>query len=256
MPFTLIHRLMARLHGGAASVVPPLPRPDQPLCLIGDIHGRSDLLDLMLQRIAQQPGGEDAHIIALGDLIDRGPDSAGVISRLMDEQATRPAHVTVLMGNHERLMLDFLADPVRNPRWLHFGAADTMRSYGIEPATDRPALAAEVLRNAMPQSHRDWLTNLPLYWEGDGLVAVHADADPSRPLSRQSEDVLLWGRDDFGRRRQNPPCWIAHGHVIQEQPYALSGRIALDTGAWKTGTLSAAWLDADGLRFIQVGAPA
>ncbi|MDO5631458.1 MAG: metallophosphoesterase [Paracoccus sp. (in: a-proteobacteria)] len=236
----------------------PLPRPGQPVCLIGDIHGRLDLLDSLLAKIAAQPGYHLARIVVLGDMIDRGPDSAHIIARLMAKTRAAPDRWTCLMGNHERMLLDFLADPVQGRRWLRHGAAATLKSYHITDLLDRPRLAAQELRRNMPVEQYEWLNSLPLIWHGEpDLAAVHAAADPSRGLDRQKDHDLLWGRADFTAKLRGDGCWIGHGHVISPNPFAESGRIAVDTGAWRSGILTAAWLDAEGLRFIQaIGQPA
>ena len=98
----------------------PLPRPERPVCIIGDVHGRADLLEDLLGQIAAQPRYPEARLIAVGDLIDRGPDSPAVIERMM--ALTADPRAICLMGNHERMMLDFLDDPAASTRWLNHGA--------------------------------------------------------------------------------------------------------------------------------------
>ena len=229
----------------------PLPRPAQPICLIGDIHGRIDLLDAMLKRIAQEPNANQARIIILGDMVDRGPHSAAVLQRLYAMQTAESDRIICLMGNHERMMLDFMTSPDTAESWLRFGGRETAASYGlnIEDAPERLALA---LSDAIPPHIMQWLARLPLSWCADGLLAVHAAADPRLPATSQPERALLWGHRDFGRRARKDGLWVACGHVVVPEPVAAKGRISLDTGAWTTGTLSAGWLDQDGLRFLQV----
>ena len=258
MPLPYIYRLVRHLRwqvpdqGATGHLTTPdtPPRPITPICLIGDIHGRRDLLDDMLDRLAEQPDAARAHLVTLGDMIDRGPDSAGVVSRLMQDAAAHLGRRVHLMGNHERMMLDFLVQPAANHCWLASGGRETLISYGVRPEPDRPAAMAEALRAAMPAAHLDWLAARPLYWLGEGIAAVHANADPARPIPRQDEKTLLWGKGPQGPRADG--LWIATGHVVQDQPTAANGRIALDTGAWRTGVLSAAWLDRRGARFLQV----
>lgn len=230
---------------------PPLPRPSQPICLIGDIHGRIDLLEKMLEQIAAQPGSDAARIVVLGDMIDRGPDSATVLRRLHALQTTRPDHVICLMGNHERMMLDFITSPDLGTGWLRSGGDATTSSYGLPPA-DAPERLAEGLSERIGQDILHWLTQLPLTWLAEGLMAVHAAADPAAAPEQQTQDALLWGHRDFGRRPRQDGLWVACGHVIVPTPIAEAGRIAVDTGAWHTGVLSAAWLDAQALQFLQV----
>ena len=239
--------------------LPALPRPQTPLCLIGDLHGRADLLAAMLARISAEPQGPTARLIFVGDLIDRGPQSAAVLQKVWHLTRTRPGQVICLMGNHERMMLDFLSAPTSPAkRWLHAGGAETLASFGVpwisgRDAASRQTALAEALRASLPPGLSDWLAALPLYWQGDGLAVAHADADPTLPLDRQLPATLLWG---LGRAA--PPradgIWLAHGHVITPQLQITPGRISLDTGAYRTGRLSALWLDAEGHRVLEVAA--
>lgn len=234
---------------------PPLPCPSRPICLIGDIHGRMDLLGAMLDRIAQEPGRTQARIIVLGDMIDRGPDSAAVLEHLHRTQTADPEGFACLMGNHERMMLDFITSPDTGAGWLRSGGHETVASYGLDPQ-DAPERLAQALSEAIAPDILQWLAQLPLSWCSDGLLAVHAGADPALPATAQPERALLWGHPGFGRRARKDGIWVACGHVIVPEPEARNGRIALDTGAWTTGILSAGWLDTDGLRFIQVSTSA
>jgi len=229
----------------------PLPQPVRPICLIGDIHGCLDLLEAMLTKIAQEPDVDKARIIVLGDMVDRGPDSAAVVQRLYDMQTAEPERIICLMGNHERMMLDFMTSPDTNERWLRYGGDETVASYGLD-TQEKPEMLAQALSDTIPPKIVQWLTRLPLSWCADGLLAVHAAADPRVPATAQPERALLWGHRDFGRRARKDGLWVACGHVIVPEPVAAKGRIALDTGAWTTRVLTAGWLDQGGLRFIQV----
>lgn len=236
-------RFLDRLRRSA----PPLPRPETPICLIGDPHGRHDLLCDLLDAIARRASGRAISTVVLGDMIDRGPDSARVLADLACRTAARGAETTCLMGNHERMLLDFLAMPEANRAWLRHGGAETLRSFGIDPERP-PARLATDLRRAMPAGTVEWIAALPRLWQSDGLAAVHAGADPRLPLSHQMEDVLLWGHGDFGRKMRRDRIWVVHGHVVSpEAPWIRRGTIGADTGAWSHGVLSAVWLDADGL---------
>jgi serine/threonine protein phosphatase 1 len=241
---------------------PPLPQPDPPLCLIGDLHGRADLLDMLLARIASEPRHAEARLVFVGDLIDRGPDSAAVLHRIRGLCAQDPARVICLMGNHERMMLDFLEAPAgRAKRWLAAGGTETLLSFGLSPRvpdgmspTLHFASLAQALRAALQPDLLSWLSNLPLYWQEAGLAVVHADALPYRPITAQPEAALLWGQVPTTQPRSDG-LWLAHGHVIVPQVQITPGRIALDTGAWRTGRLSALWLGPDGQNVIEVGLP-
>ena len=245
----MIRRILTRLRAsGRAS--PPLPRPKAPVCLIGDIHGRHDLLSRLLATIPARPGGDRARIVVLGDMIDRGPDSARVLGDLAAMERADGGRFTCLMGNHERMMLDFLAAPEANEAWLRHGGTATLAAFGITPGNDPARLAAD-LRAALSPPLLDWIATRPLFWREDGLAAVHAGADPRLPLDRQMEETLLWGHADFGRRARRDGVWVVHGHVVSEAaPWMGRGTIGVDTGAWSRGVLSAAWFDTGGLDIV------
>lgn len=250
--------LLNRLRRPAPPAFPPLPRFDPPICVVGDLHGRLDLLERLLQRITAMPGADRARIIFVGDLIDRGPDSAGVLKRVQGlTQTGAPGAVICLMGNHERMMLDFLDDaPRHGARWVTNGGAETLAAFGISPWQAGLDLAAraDTLRRALPPGQEAWLRAMPLIWQAPGLAVVHAGADPDRALDAQSEQTLLWGHPAFLRRARSDGIWVAHGHTIVAKPHTHAGRIAIDTGAWRTGRLSAAWIGSEGVTVFSVTA--
>lgn len=233
------------------------PCPDQPVCIIGDLHGRTDLLERMLQLVAAESGSNMARLIFVGDLIDRGPDSAVVLARVRQLVEDAPGRAVCLMGNHERMLLDFLDNPVKAARWLHHGAVETLTSLGVpsqasgETAHARLQALAVSLRAALPSGSEAWLRALPAFWREKNLAVVHAGADPSLPIESQPNKTLIWGHRDFSHHSRRDGLWIAHGHTIVQTASASSGRISVDTGAWQSGRLSAAWLDTQGLRFIE-----
>ena len=233
--------------------------PEQPFVAIGDIHGRADLL-LELDRLieARCPGWP---VVFLGDYVDRGDESGKVLDLLMSVSTRHAPPITCLMGNHERMMLDFLDDPVENaPRWLRNGGLQTLASFGVAPPRggtgDAGALVdlRDRLAGAMGPAMIDWLRARPLSWQNGNVWAVHAGADPGLPMTGQPDEVLIWGHPAFRRTSRTDGQWVLHGHTIVEAPYARAGRIALDTGAYATGRLSAAAISADGVEFLQTGA--
>ncbi|WP_138935634.1 metallophosphoesterase [Roseovarius arcticus] len=239
----------------------PLPCPQSPICIVGDLHGRLDLLQRMLDAIDARPDAGAHRIVFVGDMIDRGPQSAAILNQLSEMSSAAPGHVICLMGNHERMMLDFLDDPARHgPLWLGNGGNETLASFGLAPWTRNAGVSADkrlerlgaALAAAMPSEIAKWLKALPLVWREDGLVATHAGADPSRAIEDQSAQTHLWGHPSFLRQKRYDGLWVAHGHTIMDEGHAQSGRIAVDTGAWRTNRLSAAWLSQDGLEFIEV----
>ncbi len=241
----------------SAAELQDVPLPEHQTYIIGDLHGRADLLELMLELIDAHIGGTaaaDPKLVFVGDYIDLGPDSAVVLARMKELQESFPDNVTCLMGNHERMMLDFMADPTtRGPRWMRAGAGETLRSFGVGTADleDRPEYdafpaAAHSLRRRIPKDTVKWLKNLPLSWKSGNLWAVHAGADPGHGMDDQSARVLLWGHPEFDTGPRRDDVWIAHGHSELDSPLALDGRIAVDTGAWRTGRLTACAVRPDG----------
>lgn len=246
-----MHWLRRFLHPSPKPDAAPLPRLDAPVCIVGDIHGRADLLEQMLALIGTDPA---LRLIFAGDYIDRGPDSAKVLIRLHNLSTTGQA--ICLMGNHERMLLDAIDRPeAAGKRWLLNGGDATLASLGGagrlqgESEAERMAALAMRIRAGLPHGIEAWLRALPLWWQDQGLAVVHAGADPALAIEDQAEASLLWGHRRFGQPRADR-LWIAHGHVVVAEPKAGAGHIALDTGAWSTGRLSAAWIEAGQVRFI------
>lgn len=233
------------------------PRPERPTYLIGDVHGRCDLLELILGLVDAHVGGSgsnDPFLVFVGDYVDHGPESAETLARLRELTRDYPRNVICLMGNHERMLLDFLDDPVtRGPRWLRAGGAATLHSFHVDPAPLQDGgqpedfrAAAIDLGRAMPEGLREWLSARPLSWRSGNVWAVHAGADPAHAMEAQAARVLLWGHPDFEAVPRADETWVVHGHVEMERPVYEEGRIALDTGAWRTGRLTACALRPDG----------
>jgi serine/threonine protein phosphatase 1 len=206
---------------------------------IGDIHGQLEMLQEALDLIAID-GGSDAEIVFLGDLVDRGPDSRGVIEHLMQGQAAgRRWHV--LKGNHDRMFEQFVRSGVQvDPAiksglgWLNLrlGGAGTLASYGVMDVSD-PARDAdlEAARAAVPLAHLDFIRDLPLWHQHGGLLFVHAGVRPGVALADQTEDDLIWIRDSFLTYVKPHPWLVVHGHTALETPQHFGNRIDLDGGA-------------------------
>jgi serine/threonine protein phosphatase 1 len=231
---------------------------------VGDIHGRSDLLADMIAllearsiddtRLAGPPV-----IVFLGDYVDRGHDSAGVLGMLA---AGRPRHCECryLRGNHEQTMLAFLENPMANRGWALQGGAETMISYGVRPpAFNGPRedwqRAADELRAAMPSAHLDFLAGLERYVELGDYAFVHAGVDDTRALADQTDEALYWSRSTFMASKRAFSHRVVHGHTPVDQPYADSRRIAVDTGAYASGVLSAARFESEAVTFLSVRRP-
>jgi serine/threonine protein phosphatase 1 len=225
---------------------------------VGDVHGRVDLLRALHQLIhddaCRHPAARNV-VVYLGDYIDRGQDSSGVIELLLD--APLPGFSSVhLKGNHEDALLRFLDDTRIGPAWLFYGGADTLRSYGVAPPfppTRREELlrAQAELRQLLPERHRRFMESLPFtYAEGDYLF-VHAGLRPGVPLEQQSPEDMLWIRDEFLYSDENFGRVVVHGHSITPRPDVQRNRIGIDTGAYASDRLTALVLEGDGYRFLQ-----
>lgn len=237
---------------------PPLrgPMPGQPFIAVGDVHGRADLLIEIDRLIEADHAGWP--VVFLGDYVDRGEESRKVLELLMSVSPEGTPSVTCLMGNHERMMLDFLDDPSeRARRWLRNGGLQTLASFGVAPPSaglDDP-LAMMAMRDRLVKAMGDemtaWLRARPLTWRSGDVWAVHGGADPALPMDGQPPSALLWGHPQFMRKPRADGQWVVHGHTVVDTPQVADGRIAVDTGAFATGCLTAAAISADGVTFIQ-----
>lgn len=218
---------------------------------IGDIHGHLDLL-LQAHELIAQDGGADARIVHLGDLIDRGPDSRGVVEHLMRGQAMGRDWI-VLRGNHDIIPARFLRDPHWiDPRgatqadWIarDVGAETTLASYGVRGAQHRPLaeVHAEALA-AIPPEHLDWLEALPLWHRQQGALFVHAGIRPGVALKAQDPADLMWIRHEFLDDRRDHGVVVVHGHTPVARATHYGNRINIDSGAGRNGPLSAIRLD-------------
>jgi serine/threonine protein phosphatase 1 len=222
---------------------------------IGDIHGRLDLLASVLARIDMDMRVHPASnviCIFLGDYIDRGPDSKRVLDRLINYGLTQPT--VCLMGNHEAFLREFLKNPDVLSVWRRCGGLDTLLSYGLAPkiktdAQDRRELASELDR-ILPSSHREFLSGLKQYFICGDFFFVHAGVRPGICLTQQSEDDLLWIREDFLLSEDHFGKVVVHGHTPVLEPDVRPNRINIDTGAYATGRLTCLVLESDKIRFI------
>jgi serine/threonine protein phosphatase 1 len=249
------HRMtLRRAQTGRMNSPDPLPAPAR-LYVIGDIHGRADLLDGMVGAIADDLAARpaaDSLVVTVGDYVDRGPESRGVIERLHGNPF--PTRYIALKGNHEVLLHSFLLEPATAAHWRRLGGLETMQSYGV-PVADvmigKSYLeAARALATTIPAAHFDFLAGLRTSLTVGRYFICHAGVRPGVPLDRQSEEDLLWIREPFLASRADFGKIVVHGHTPAEQPELLPNRINVDTGAFMTGRLTCAALDADGARFI------
>lgn len=228
--------------------------PDAPFLAVGDLHGRLDLLEAALGRISG--ADHDLPLVFVGDYVDRGPDSAGVLRRLLDLQNTRAAPVICLSGNHEQMMLGFLETPHRHYRlWLRNGGDATLQSFGVpQPGSGATEAEVDALRtrfaDAIGAQMQIWLRSLPQIWQSGNVWATHAGADPMVDLQSQDPHALVWGHPDFRRQPRTDGQWVLHGHTIVPSVHCQDGRIAIDTGAYRTGHLSLVRVDVGGVKLV------
>jgi serine/threonine protein phosphatase 1 len=223
--------------------------------VIGDIHGRSDLLDRMVALISRDleadPAG-DCLTVTLGDYIDRGPDSRGVLDRLVRNPF--PTRLVALKGNHEALLEAFLDDPSVVEHWRHLGGLETIHSYRVPVGElmvgKNYADAATALRAAIPDEHFAFLASLKTSIVVDRYFMCHAGVRPGIPLDRQSVEDLLWIRDEFLSSTTDFGKIVVHGHTPTERPEILPNRINIDTGAFATGRLTCVVLGGSEPRFV------
>lgn len=228
--------------------------PDAPFNVVGDIHGRADLLDQALEVIGAVSGATST--VFVGDYVDRGADSAGVLRRLHELQSNPTDQVVCLRGNHEDMMLGFIDDPAKYHRvWLRNGGDATLRSFGIE-LPDK-ALAEEdafPLRDQLVQNLGadllQWLHELPLSWQSGNVWVTHAGADPLVDMARQDRSALLWGHPDFRKVMRSDDQWIVHGHTIVPVVTTGEGFVSVDTGAYQSGWLPVVRLSNEGVRVL------
>jgi Calcineurin-like phosphoesterase len=237
-----------------SSIFRKWPRPRVPngvrIYAIGDIHGRSDLLDELLKRI-------DTHLetnpvshsieVFLGDYIDRGPASRQVLDQLVARSQTN--QTVFLKGNHENLLTRFVTNPPILQTWQDLGGLETLMSYGIissinANAATQAQLAAQ-FDLVLPKAHRRFIDDLKSSFTCGDFFFVHAGVRPGIPLAEQREEDLLWIRQDFLLYEKDFDKIIVHGHTPVPQPDIRPNRINIDTGAYATGQLTCLMLEGD-----------
>src|SRR5215475_10459305 len=223
---------------------------------IGDVHGCSVLLEQLLVLI-------DAHItefpsrrpvlVFLGDYFDRGPASREVIDQLISLRERR--EVIFLKGNHESYLVEFLGNPAILPKWFQYGGLDTLRSYGINPRShfdpkEQGFLAAALHLALDKRGHLEFFDHLKISFLCEDFFFVHAGVRPGIPLDQQSEEDLLWIRDEFLYYKGELDKIVVHGHTPVVQAEVRSNRINIDTGAYATGRLTCLIIERDQMKFI------
>lgn len=234
-----IRKLMGRADQRRAPSIPSGER----VYAVGDIHGRADLFEHLIHTIEQDDAARGrAHttVVLLGDLIDRGDDSAGVVARA--RQWGREREVEFIQGNHEEMLLVASKDAEAMRGFLKFGGLETILSYGIDKDTLLAADAEEMQRlmnEAIPQDDFDFLDSFKKMHRVGDYVFVHAGVRPDTPLEHQLGRDCRWIREPFLSHRGDFGAFVVHGHTITPEPDERGNRIGIDTGAFLHGTLTA-----------------
>lgn len=198
--------------------------------------------------------GSDALTITLGDYVDRGPDTRGVLDRLAVNPFPTP--YVALRGNHEAMMEGFLADPDMGRHWYGQGGAETLQSYGVTVRAlmiaGAHAATADCLREAMAAGHLGFLRSLQNSFSHGRYFFCHAGVRPGVPLDRQSERDLMWIRHEFLNCTESFGKIVVHGHTPVAMPDVLTNRINIDTGAVFSGRLTCIVLEPEGIRFLEL----
>lgn len=222
---------------------------------IGDIHGRLDLFDALLAAIDAddaQRGAAKVTLVLLGDLIDRGPDSAGVIARA--RELSQSGNVRIIMGNHEEMFLDSFEDPGVLRHFLRYGGQETLLSYPVDPKAYRAATRDELLEMmeaAVPEADRAFIAGFEDIVQIGDYAFVHAGVRPEIPFEEQHAHELRWIREPFLSHRDAHEAMIVHGHTISDEVEHQPNRIGIDTGAYATGRLTALGLEGTGRWLIE-----
>ncbi len=222
---------------------------------VGDIHGRLDLLEMLLDQLERDNAARapaETYLVFLGDLIDRGADSNGVIE-LLSTASFRWAKPIFLLGNHEEAFLQVLGGDLSHlDAWLGFGGLECVQSYGVSPTElgGNPALTYRALCERVPQRHIDFLNGCYDSFALGGYVFVHAGIRPGIAVEDQDPQDLRWIRGEFLDDRSDHGVIVVHGHTVVETAAEHVNRIAIDTGAYRTGRLTAVRLEEQEREFI------
>lgn len=248
-------RFLKKFSSTSRDTVPAVEQqPDGRVYAVGDIHGRLDLLEQLLDQIEadiRSRPERKTYIVFLGDFIDRGPDSAGVIEKLRTYEPPF-AKPIFIAGNHEEALLRVLAGEKSILRdWLNFGGAECAESYGLNPERlerTPSAVVLEKLREAVPNAHVDFLEDLADTFRFGSYLFVHAGIRPGIELFHQDQFDLRWIREPFLSHEEDHGMMVIHGHTIVDEVDERPNRICIDTGAYRTGVLTAVGIE-DGDRW-------
>jgi serine/threonine protein phosphatase 1 len=245
----------------AARPLPKLPSTGGRLVYaVGDIHGHATALRRLLDDISEDAAAsrpaERPLLVFIGDYVDRGPDSRGVIELILEAEGSGDFEVAALKGNHEDALLRFLSEPAYAPAWIGNWGETTLLSYGIVPPEPLDARACEQAQArfaaGFPHAHRAFLERLALSRTVGDYLFVHAGVRPGIPLDAQADRDLIWIRYDFLECEDDFGKVVVHGHTPSAgRPEIKANRINVDTGVYFTGLLTAVRLEGETQRFLQ-----
>ena len=249
--FEPFKQMLARKSSRKRTSVPPGSR----VYVIGDIHGRLDLFERLIEAIETDDASAanaDTTVILLGDLIDRGPDSAGVVKRARKWKKQR--QIRFLAGNHEEMFLEAFdkIDVLRH--FLRHGGRETLLSYGIGRKEFNKASIKELqamMQQVVPEKDIRFIAGFEDMIEIGDYLFVHAGIHPEKPLEDQKPKDMRWIREPFLRHRAPHSHIVVHGHTIFEEIDERKNRIGIDTGAYRFGKLTALVLEGEERRYIQ-----
>lgn len=223
--------------------------------VIGDVHGRNDLFEALIRAIDQDAASApelDTRVVLLGDLVDRGMGSAAVIANARAWQARRK--VEILAGNHEEMFLQSFESQRVLRHFIRHGGRETILSYAVPEAVYNEASVEELqqlMHRHVPQADRDFIASFSDMVVAGDYLFVHAGIRPGVPLADQSREDLLWIREQFLDHEEPHGLQVVHGHTIYPQVDVRHNRIGIDTGAFRTGRLTALVLEGSSRRLIQ-----
>jgi serine/threonine protein phosphatase 1 len=249
--FQTLRQIFAR---SAPQAHPAIPQGER-VYAVGDIHGRLDLFEALVEAIERDDASRaaaDTTVILLGDLVDRGPASAGVIALAREWQQRR--RVRILAGNHEEMFLRSFEEIEMLRHFIRHGGRETILSYGVPRARFAEATleeAQELMRSFVPATDREFLAGFEdMVAIGDYLF-VHAGINPKVPLTEQKQHDLRWIREPFLSHSEPHGPVVVHGHTIRDAPDDCGNRIGIDTGAFMSGRLTALVLEGTRRRYIE-----
>lgn len=243
-----------------SAVIHALPPHIKTVFAIGDVHGMIDLARKAEMKIADDYDfdPDTTLILYLGDLVDRGPETAFLLDWLLVRSKTG-AERMFLRGNHEEMMEAFLNDPGQHMNWLDFGGYETLNSYGIMQSHKklhnmRAKDLTVLLQTTISDSHRRFIADTIDAIESESFLFVHAGVVPDLPIAKQSRDDFLWARDRFMAHEGGFEKTIVHGHTPVKTARYSHDRVSVDTGAYQTGRLTVAKIaiETNSVEFIVV----